>query len=140
MLVEDRENHLGWTALHRAAERDVVVVMKNPRELPITMLWYSNGGRDYAPWNGRHRGVLGIEDGRTAVGHRQSIGDNSLKSADVPTSFTLSPHGVVTFRHVIGAFPWEELPDTILQQDGSLLVRSKESQLNLPFDTEFLAG
>ncbi len=67
ILVEADHGGLGWTAVARAAEADLVLVLKNPDELPVTMLWISNGGRDYAPWNGRHAGVLGIEDGRTAV-------------------------------------------------------------------------
>ena len=44
------------------------------------MLWFSNGGRDYPPWNGRHVGVLGIEEGRSyaAYGHAASAADNPL--------------------------------------------------------------
>ena len=60
-LVEADHGGPGWTAVARRAERDLVLVLKDPAELPITMLWISNGGRDYAPWSGRHRGVIGIE-------------------------------------------------------------------------------
>ncbi|RWP70767.1 MAG: hypothetical protein EOR11_33840, partial [Mesorhizobium sp.] len=55
-LVETDHGGPGWTALARQAEDDLVLVLKNPAELPITMLWFSNGGRDYAPWSGRHLG------------------------------------------------------------------------------------
>src|SRR5690606_33027828 len=40
-LVEEPGNALGWTALQRQAEGDLVFVLKNPVDLPITMLWYS---------------------------------------------------------------------------------------------------
>lgn len=105
VAVEAAHGGPGWTALSREAEADLFLVLKNPAELPITMLWISNGGRDYAPWSGRHRGVLGIEDGRTAVGHTASVGDNALKRLGVPTSFVLDGAGPVTFRHVMGALP-----------------------------------
>ncbi|MBX3596652.1 MAG: hypothetical protein KF874_03675 [Rhizobiaceae bacterium] len=139
-LVEQPQNALGWTALHREAEGDIILVLKNPRELPVTMLWYSNGGRDYAPWNGRHLGVIGIEDGRTAIGHRQSVGDNTLKAAGVPTSFTLKADGVVQFRQVIGALPIQRLPSALEQQQGFLVAQSQEMQTRVPFDNEFLKG
>ncbi|MBN9270471.1 MAG: hypothetical protein J0J15_09535, partial [Mesorhizobium sp.] len=92
-LVEADHDGPAWTAVARRAEKDLVLVLKNPAELPVTMLWISNGGRDHAPWNGRHRGVLGIEDGRTAIGHAASIGDNWLKREGVATAFALAPGG-----------------------------------------------
>ncbi|TIT02535.1 MAG: hypothetical protein E5W85_32300, partial [Mesorhizobium sp.] len=95
-LVEADHGGPGWTALARKAEADLVVVLKNPAELPVTMLWISNGGRDYAPWSGRHRGVLGIEDGRTALGHAASLGDNWLKREGVATAFALGEGGDVS--------------------------------------------
>ena len=58
-LVENTANDLGWAAALRPDKRDIFLSLKNPRDYPITMMWFSNGGRDYAPWNGRHRGVLG---------------------------------------------------------------------------------
>ncbi|TIP51038.1 MAG: hypothetical protein E5X56_34825, partial [Mesorhizobium sp.] len=44
-LVEADHGGPGWTALARKAEADLVLVLKNPAELPVTMLWVSNGGR-----------------------------------------------------------------------------------------------
>lgn len=139
-LVEQPGNALGWTAVQRLAEGDLVLVLKDPLELPVTMLWYSNGGRDYAPWNGRHLGVLGIEDGRTAVGHRHSIGDNSLKAAGVPTSFELSPDRIVSFRQVLGAAPLQVLPEAVEAQDGFLILSTAQGQIRVPFDSEFLVS
>ncbi|MCO5063854.1 MAG: hypothetical protein M9924_05485 [Rhizobiaceae bacterium] len=139
-LVEQPENALGWTALSRAAEGDLVLVLKNPRELPVTMLWYSNGGRQYAPWNGRHLGVLGIEDGRTAVGHRASIEENSLKAEGIPTSFRLTPEGTVKFRHVIGALPIQALPQSVELVEDGLELTIEGVRTTAPFDTKFLQG
>ncbi|MGX9142615.1 hypothetical protein [Mesorhizobium sp. 128a] len=138
-MVEADHGGPGWTALARRAERDLVLVLKNPSELPVTMLWFSNGGRDYAPWSGRHRGVLGIEDGRAAVGHAASVGDNWLKREGVATAFELG--GEVSFRHVIGALPQAsgEPPRDIATTGGHLRVTGADgSTRDVAFDSDFL--
>jgi hypothetical protein len=138
-LIEADHGGPGWTAVARAAEGDLVLVLKNPAELPVTMLWISNGGRDYAPWNGRHRGVLGIEDGRTAIGHAASIGDNWLKREGVATAFELG--GSVSFRQVIGSMPLSgaEPPHAISTASDRLhLAMPDGAALEVPFDADFL--
>ncbi|TIL66190.1 hypothetical protein [Mesorhizobium sp.] len=141
-LVEADHGGPGWTALARKAEADLVVVLKNPAELPVTMLWVSNGGRDYAPWSGRHRGVLGIEDGRTALGHAASLGDNWLKREGVATAFGLGEGRNVSFRHVIGALPQEadgEPPRDIATTQGHMRIATADgSTRDVAFDGDFL--
>ena len=140
-LVEADHGGPGWTALARHAEADLVLVLKNPAELPITMLWFSNGGRDYAPWSGRHIGVLGIEDGRTAVGHAASIGDNWLKREGVATAFALGEGRSVSFRHVIGAVPLSsgQPPRDIATAQGRMRILVADgSDDDVPFDSDFL--
>jgi hypothetical protein len=140
-LVEADHGGPGWTAVARHAERDLVLVLKNPDELPVTMLWISNGGRDYAPWSGRHRGVIGIEDGRTAIGHAASLGDNWLKREGVATAFDLAEGRRTAFRQVIGAAAaGNEPPSEITVAPGRLdLVFADGTNRNLAFDDTFLA-
>jgi hypothetical protein len=140
-LVEADHGGPGWTAIARRAERDLVLVLKNPAELPVTMLWFSNGGRDYAPWSGRHLGVLGIEDGRSAIGHAASLGNNWLKHEGVPTAFALAGGRSVSFRHVIGAVPFAEAgaPADIEVATDRLRIRAPNGAVKeVPFDGEFL--
>ncbi|MDR7221248.1 hypothetical protein [Aminobacter aminovorans] len=137
-LVEADHGGMGWTAVARNAEADVVLVLKNPAELPVTMLWISNGGRYYAPWNGRH-GVLGIEDGRSAIGHAASIGDNWLKQEGIETAFALG--GRVAFRQIVGAMPLDggDPPSQVEALPGRLrLIFADGSQREAPFDETFL--
>lgn len=142
VLVEAGHDGPGWTTLARENERDLVLVLKNPRDLPVTMLWLSNGGRNYAPWNSRHLGVLGIEDGRTAVGHASSSGDNFVSREGVATSFALGAEAPIRFRHVIGATALQRVatPASALRTEPGFLCveRADEATLLLPFDDHFL--
>ncbi|MBZ9818259.1 hypothetical protein [Mesorhizobium sp. CA4] len=140
-LVEADHGGPGWTAIARRAEQDLVLVLKNPAELPVTMLWFSNGGRDYAPWSGRHVGVLGVEDGRTAVGHAASLGDNWLKHEGVATAFALAEGRSVSFRHVIGAVPFAEagpLGGLETAPDRLRVLAAGGAAREVPFDGGFL--
>jgi hypothetical protein len=141
-LVEADHAGPGWSAVARRAERDVVLVLKDPADLPVTMLWISNGGRDYAPWNGRHRGVIGIEDGRAAIGHAASLDDNWLKREGVATAFALAEGRSVAFRQVIGAAAAGGVPPRdLVATPGTLrLAWTDGTGRNLAFDDTFLGG
>ena len=145
MLVEAQGSRLGWAAAVRPDARDIVLSLKNPRDFPVTMLWFSNGGRDYPPWNGRNVGVLGIEEGRawSANGFRASVAPNPLSDSGVPTSLQLRPNGTAEVRHVIGALP---LPDgwtgiaSITGGGTSLTLTDETGETHeIPFAADFLA-
>lgn len=100
--LEAEASPLGWTAVTRDAEGDLYLSLRHPRHLPMTMLWQSNGGRDYAPWSGRHTGCLGVEEG--AADHM--LGLSSEADLAGPGTLHLSPFGSVEMRHVTGAIAW----------------------------------
>ena len=145
MLVEADLAGLGWSAVVREQEDDVALMLKDPRRLPVTMLWFSNGGRDYPPWNGRHRNVLGIEDGCTwsLAGHAASLTDNPLRALGIPTAICLDPQGSVDVRHVIGAVPLPEgftaVSDVRVEEGGLAVTGEDGTHMILPFDPGFLA-
>lgn len=144
-LVEMPGNRLGWSVVSRKAERDRIIVLKRPDVLPVTMLWMSNGGRDYAPWSGRHTGVLGIEDGRaSASGHADSVGENELNRSGIPTAFDLASQRRIVIRQIVGACAAVEgegrLGDVSIE-DGSLVLHFRNGGVRkLAFDPEFLSG
>ena len=145
MLVEAAASSLGWAASCRSAEGDVVLSLKNPAVLPVTMLWLSNGGRDYPPWNGRNVGVLGMEEAcaYSAYGHAAAIAPNSLTREGVPTAFDLDPNGRVEVRHIIGALPlppgWDAVCDIAVAEGTLRISGSARAPLDVPFDAGFLA-
>ena len=145
MLVEEAGSQLGWAAAVRPDVGDIMMSLKNPADFPVTFLWFSNGGRQYKPWNGRHVGVLGIEEGRawSVYGHAASIAPNPLSEAGIPTSITLEPNGDVSLRHVIGGIPlpegWTQV-NAIIAGSGRLTIVGDGGEVALPFDDGFLAG
>jgi hypothetical protein len=62
MLENDPRSRFAWTAVTFPQQRYVWLALKDPRVLGATILWISNGGRHYPPWNGRHVDVMGLED------------------------------------------------------------------------------
>ncbi|MCF6443359.1 hypothetical protein [Nereida sp. MMG025] len=130
VCVEEPGNDLGWTAVMREAERDIVLILKRPAQLPITMLWYSNGGRSARPWNGRHRGVLGVEDGCAAA----LVGD-ALRAAGVPTAYALGPTHVIDHAIVSLAWPqgWSGISDVTLENEALRIVGDDKRAVCLPF-------
>jgi len=142
ILVEARGRRLGWTVVLRHAEDDMLVILKDPRILPVTMLWISNGGRDFAPWNGVHTGVLGVEDGCAAGasgGFAAALGDNRLKALGVPTTLTLG--GQITVRHAMVSLPrppgWAEVADVTLDGGQLTLTEAGGRAVSVPFDAGF---
>jgi hypothetical protein len=136
-LVEARGARLGWTCVMRNAEDDMVIFLKDAQMLPVTMLWVSNGARDFAPWNSRHRGVLGIEDGRAMGGEGLAAAraDNRLTAMGVPTTLTLGARHVI--RHAMVSLPrppgWSELSEITLDGGHLQLTEASGHALAIPF-------
>jgi len=142
-LIEAEDRGIGWTALCRHAENDIILVLKDLTTLPLTMLWYSNGGRDYAPWDGRHTGVLGIEDGCApgADGLAAATLDNAVAQAGGVTAAILG--GVFTLRHAIGAVArpkgWERVADIRIEAARLTLISPQGEEVSVPFWGGFFA-
>ncbi len=80
-----------WTAVTFPDEGFVWFTLKNPRVLRQTVFWLSNGGRHYAPWDGRHVDVMGLEEVTSYfhVGLAESAAPNPLSDAGLPTTVAL---------------------------------------------------
>lgn len=140
MLHEQPANPIGWTVAARPVERDMALVLKPSNVLPSTVLWYSNGGRFYEPWSGRHRGVLGVEEAATffGYGHQASIAPNTLSQAGIATSI---PVNGAEIKSVIGAcdLVGDGVMHAITCDENSLLLVSSEGMTHqLAFDGQFL--
>lgn len=135
--VEARGNALGWTGVTRA-EGDLFLSLRDPAALPMTMLWHSNGGRDYAPWSGRHTGCLGVEEGAAAP----MLGLSTEADLGGPGALTLVPGGTAEVRHVLGALAWpagEALAEAHPGEGHLLLVGEAGTRRQVSLDAGFLS-
>lgn len=104
MLVADENQAFSWSAATAAKAGWVWFALKNPKILPGTLLWMSNGGRDYAPWSGRHRHCLGIEEvcSYFHLGHKASKEDNELTRQGYTTTLELTASRPLTIAYIFG--------------------------------------
>jgi hypothetical protein len=135
--IEAQCHALGWVAVTRTVECDLYLSLKNPMSVPMSMFWHSNGGRDYAPWSGRHVGCLGVEEGAA----KHMLGLSGEESLTGPGALTLEPGGIAEVRHVIGAMAWPTAqPVADIQFEGESLIVSGEAgaKRTVPIDPDFL--
>ncbi|MBF9037439.1 hypothetical protein LSUCC0246_02800 [Rhodobacterales bacterium LSUCC0246] len=122
--IEASDHYLGWTAVTRPVEGDLFLSLRAAKAMPMTMLWHSNGGRDYAPWSGRHFGCLGVEEGWAPhiLGRDFCVNARLLGSQD----------SIFSVSHVIGAVSWpsQEAINTISLSDSKLVVEGECGTLN----------
>lgn len=113
----------GWTAVVRLGFGELYLSLRDPGMLPNTMLWHSDGGRDYAPWSGRHRACLGIEEGHAP----HMLGE----AGGLPLA------GRLDIRHAIGVIAWptEARVADVVARDGQLIVTGQDGASRaVPFD------
>jgi len=142
VLTERPEARIGWSAAVAPTQGFIFFALKDTRALPQTVLWMSNGGRCYAPWNSRHIAVLGIEEAATAL-HLAPEEMRPGKANGVPFALHLEPARTTAVRYAFGAVPvppgWSEIADIRLGEDVVVLADRSGSERSLPFDTGFLA-
>ena len=146
LLAADATLPLAWSAVTFPRQRYVWFALKNPKQLPQTILWISNGGRHYAPWNGRHVNVMGIEEvcSYFHLGLAESVRRNPLSSRGITTSLELHPDRPYRVLYAFGVAQipvgFDQVADIVASADRhSVLLRSKNGKsVSLTMDGEFL--
>lgn len=146
MLTADERLPFAWTAVTFPRERHVYFALRDPQMLRHTLLWISNGGRHYPPWNGRHTSVMGIEDTTSYFhyGLAESAKPNPLNRRGIPTTITLSPKKPVTVNYIIGvaAVPagFDAVKSIRAANGGIELVAGSGKRASASVDLTFLQG
>jgi len=99
-----RPGQLAWTTVTFPQAGYLWFSIKDPRTLASTVLWHSNGGRHYAPWSGRHRRVLGLEEVTSYfhLGLAESAAPNPLSAAGIPTVLQLNAKRPTLIKNIMG--------------------------------------
>ena len=144
MIHHKDAEDFAWVAVVFAEKGFVWFSLKNPAYLASTVLWHSNGGRHYAPWSGRHRGVLGVEE-VTAYFHlglAASLAPNPWREKGVPTSLALSPRKPTRIPHIMGvaALPagFDVVRTIRRTATGICLESARGRSIEHPVDLSFL--
>ncbi|MEQ1949793.1 hypothetical protein [Mesorhizobium sp. CN2-181] len=134
MMSETPSAKLGWSAALAAKDGFLFFAVKDAAMLPQTILWMSNGGRDYAPWNGRHRAVIGIEEGAADLGINLA---KPGKPPDPPSGLTLAPGRITSIRYAFGAIAvpmgWARVADIAVENGKVTLTDEGGDSRTLPF-------
>lgn len=148
MLTADAKLPLAWTAATFAGEGYVWFGLRDPRVLRHTIFWMSNGGRHYAPWNGRHTAVLGLEEVTSYfhLGLGASAKPNQLTRSGYPTTVTLNPKKPTTVNYImaVAAIPkrFDRVKTITASKDGRYveLVAESGKRVRCALDVGFLGG
>ncbi|GAB4181784.1 MAG: hypothetical protein Fur0032_22920 [Terrimicrobiaceae bacterium] len=144
VMVTTKPARIGWSAVTVVDEGYVWFSLKDPSVLASTVLWHSNGGRHYAPWNGRHRGVIGIEEVTSFFheGLAESAAPNALTAAGYPSALQLDPARPLEVNTIMGVVPVPKgfgRVTSIKETPGGIRISSsKEKSVIAPCDTGFL--
>ncbi len=104
IICADPGLEFSWTTVTFPDEGYLWFSIKDPKVLASTLLWMSNGGRHYAPWNGRHVNVMGLEE-ITAFFHEglaASATPNSLNQLGIQTNLHLSADKSLKINYIQG--------------------------------------
>jgi hypothetical protein len=135
-----------WSAVTFSRPRYVWFALRDPRVLRSTLLWMSNGGRHYPPWNGEHTRVLGVEDvtANFHYGLAESARGNPLRRRGIATAVPLHSRRPTTVRYIMGvaAVPpgFDRVADIRPAGGGIELVASNGLRSSVRLDLGFLLG
>lgn len=107
ILISDGREDLAFTAVSFSEEGYLYFQLKNPKVLSGTLLWMSNGGRHYSPWNGRVHSVMGVEE-VTAFFHygiKPSVESNFLQEKGYKTYKEFKKESTTDIKLIIGLIP-----------------------------------
>ena len=146
MLVSDPYPDFAWTAVTFPDEGYAWFALKDPLVLRHTVFWLSNGGRHYAPWNGRHTGVMGLEEVTSYFhyGLRPSAGGNPLRDLGIATCLELDEGTPLDVRYIMAVAGIPRGFDCVQSIEAPelgrrVLLRSASGmQVSVPVDVSFL--
>jgi hypothetical protein len=99
IMVSSRQGDFAWSAA--TLDGYLWISLKDPRTLPSTLFWISNGGRHAPPWSGRHLRRLALEEvcGHFSDGLEISR-QNRLKAQGVPTTLPFKAKEAKSIRNI----------------------------------------
>lgn len=145
-LFSDPSTNVAWTAAAFPKEGYVWIALKDPQVLTGTILWLSNGGRHYPPWNGRHVNVMGIEEVTSYFhfGLAESVKKNPFNKNGYRTAFRFKANRPLTVNTIMAVAPiprrFNRVRRVEFKTGGLRLVADRSIAITVPLDVTFLHG
>jgi len=145
ILCSDPSLDFAWSSVTFPEGGYLWLALKDPKILTSTLLWMSNGGRHYEPWNGRHVNVMGLED-ITAFFHEgisESVNPNHLNDLGIPTAIPLTPEKPTSIHYIQGVVRipkrFDRVADIKRRGENELVIISQNGrQVTLECKINFL--
>jgi len=143
-LAADPNIEIAWNCVTFPKEGFVWFALRDPKVLASTMLWLSNGGRHYSPWDGRHTNVLGIEDSTAFYyyGLLDSVGSNQHNQKGIKTFHNFSSQTPLNVNYIGGVAEipedFDKVEDIKFAEDKMTLISSSGRQVSVDVDLGFL--
>ena len=144
MIAHRAKKDFAWTAACFPEQGYVWLALKDPRILRSTIFWISNGGRHFAPWDGRHLNVMGMEDVTSYFhyGLAESASPNPWSKRGIPTTLRLTAKTplVVNYIMAVAAIPrrFDRVKNILAGRGEVTLVSDSGLRVRIPIDTGFL--
>lgn len=133
-----------WSTISFPEQGYLWFSLRDANVMRSTVLWMSNGGRHYAPWNGRHRRVIGIEDVTANFHHglAESVEPNDRSKRGLATHVRLNPSKPTVVNYIMGVVPIPPDFDGVKRirfKSGSItFVSHSGASVDHPVAAEFL--
>jgi len=143
-ILSDPDEPVAWTAVTFPKQRYTWFALKDPRVLAGTIFWISNGGRHYAPWNGRHVNVLGLEEVTSYfhMGLAESAARNPFNECGFPTVCRLTRRKPLTVNYIMAVVKTPANFDRVrrirTRNDEVVLESDSGRQVCAPLNVAFL--
>ncbi len=145
IFINDPSKEFVFSSVSLPDEGYLYFQLKDPRVLSETMLWMSNGGRHYPPWNGRNIGVLGLEE-ITAYyyfGRTQSVQPNLLQEKGYRTFSDIHAHEPFVVKLIMGIVPisssFRGVKDIVRKDASTIVIEGKAGErIEVPCKVDFL--
>lgn len=144
IFISDSSKPFCYTAVTDRRDGYLYIQLKNPKKLQSTMLWISNGGRHYTPWNGRVRGCLGLEETTSFYhyGLKASVENNCLCERGYRTYVQLQPQIPFSVELISGVVPipkgFRGVSDVDMIEKGICIKGLDGERIPLKVDLAFL--
>jgi hypothetical protein len=145
VFISDPAKDFTFTAASVVAEGYLYFQLKNPRVLAQTLFWMSNGGRHYAPWNGRVTGVHGFEE-VTAFYHygiKPSLESNFFQAKGYKSYLEFETEKPTAVKLIMGVIPIDKgfkgVRDIVRKNASTITILGRGGEkIDVPCHVDFL--